>query len=454
VILTIPNAAARFALFLAAFVLAATLTYSSVRNAFAAHQLGLETREGYERATRLEPDNAENWFLLGRYRQYNLEDPDPQRAIQSYRTALALNPRSAETWLDLATAYELQGDASSARESFLQAKRVYPQSAEVAWRFGNFLLRQDELSSAYSEIRHSVALDPKRAAEAFSRCWRVDPNIQNILDNALPASAAVYLAAIRELDADAAIDPALAVWDRLNALHPPLPLADVIPFTDSLIQAHRIADAHRVWDQAVALASSTAAESHPSDPSASLLWDGGFETGITGGGFAWTIAPPTPGAQVTIDANEKHSGLHSLRLGFDGSRNVDFSGVCHIVQVQPAASYKLSAWVRTQDLTTDQGVRLRLDWLENSRPSFAETQDMHGTQSWKQFTLPWTAPPSVQQVRVCATRHPSDDFGSRIHGVAWIDDVTLLPDSSSTVAPASIAPTVIPPARSVPSRKP
>jgi hypothetical protein len=313
----------------------------------------------------------------------------------------------------------------------LQAKRVYPSSAEVTWRYGNFLLRQNELPAAFTEIRQSLSVDPKRAAEAFSRCWRVDPDIQAILDQVLPPSPPIYLATIRELDADAAIDPALAVWNRLESLHPRLSLNEAIPFIDSLIQAHRIDDAHRTWDQAVALADSPPAV----DPAGSVLWDGGFETGVIGGGFAWTLAPSARGVQATFDSNEKHSGQRSLRLVFDGSRNVDFSGVCHAVQVQPGTSYVFSAWVHTQALTTDQGVRFRLDWLENGRSASTETTEVHGTQPWTQLTLPWTAVAGVNQLRVCVARHPSDDFGSRIHGTAWVDDVALVPGSSASAKP-------------------
>jgi tetratricopeptide (TPR) repeat protein len=430
-VLRLSSAPARLTFVFVALILATTLAYSSVRNALAVYYAGLATRAGYERAVQLEPRNAENWFLLGRYFQYNLEDPDAQRAINAYRASLSLDPRAAVVWLDLATAYESQGDLPAAREAFLQAKRVYPVSAEVSWRYGNFLLRQSELPAAFAEIRHAVSADPKRAAEAFSRCWRVDPDIQAILDHALPPSAPVYLDAIRELDADAAIDPALAVWDRLASLHPQLPLAKVIPFTDSLIQAHRLDGAHRVWDQAVTLA-----DSPPStDPPGSVLWDGGFETGVLGGGFAWTIAPRSPGVQVTIDSNEKHSGRRSLRLGFDGSRNVDFSDVCHVVQVQPGTAYRFSGWVLAQNLATDQGIRFRLEWLANSHNASAETTEVHGTQPWTELSLPWTAAAGIRQLRVCVTRHPSDDFGSRIHGTAWVDDVALVPESSSGVKP-------------------
>jgi hypothetical protein len=425
-VLRLSSAAARLTLVIVALILATALAYLSIRNAFAAHYVGLQTRSGYERAVQLAPDNAENWFLLGRYWQYNLDEPDASRAVQAYRTALTLDPRSAYAWMDLATAYESQADLSAAREAFLQAERAYPASAEVSWRYGNFLLRQGELPAAFAEIRQSVSVDPQRAAEAFSRCWRVAPDIQAILDQVLPPSAAVYLATIRELDADAAIDPALAVWDRLVAIRPHLPLAPAIPFTDSLIQAHRIDDAHRVWDQAVALSGSPP----PVDPPGSVLWDGGFEAGVAGGGFAWNFAPPARGVQATYDANEKHSGQRSLRLVFDGSRNVDFSDVCHVVQVRPGTSYRFSSWVRAQNLTTDQGIRFRLEWVENAHSASTETTEVHGTQPWTELSLPWTAVAGVRQLRACVTRHPSDDFGSRIHGTAWVDDVALLPVSS------------------------
>jgi tetratricopeptide (TPR) repeat protein len=424
-VLRLSSAPARLTLVLVAFLLAAMLAYFSVRNALAAYDRGLQTRVGYERAARREPTNAENWFLVGRYWQYNLEESDAQRAINAYRTSLSLDPRAAVVWLDLATAYESQGDLPATREAYQQAKRVYPVSAEVCWRYGNFLLRQSELPAAFAEIRQAVSVDPKRAAEAFSRCWRVAPDIQAVLDHALPPSAPVYLDAIGELDADAAIDPALAVWDRLVSLHPQLPLEKVIPFTDSLIQAHRIDDALRVWDQAVALAGWA-----PTDPPGSVVWDGGFETGVIGGGFAWTVAPRSPGVQVTIDSSEKHSGRHSLRLGFDGSRNVDFSDVCHVMQVQPGTVYRFSAWVLAQNLTTDQGIRLRLEWLENAHNASTETAEVHGTQPWTELHLGWTALAGIRQLRVCINRHPSGDFSSRIHGAAWIDDVALVPESS------------------------
>jgi tetratricopeptide (TPR) repeat protein len=430
-IVPVSKPAARVALVLVALALAAALAYFSLRNAIAVHYAGLTTRDAHERSVKLEPGNPLNWFLLGRYWQYNLEEPDDARAISAYRTSLSLDPRSSNTWMDLAAVYELEGDTSSARESFLEAKRVYPLSAEVSWRYGNFLLRLGEFPQAFAEIRHSVFVDPNRAAEAFSRCWRVNPDVQVILDNVLPPSGPVYLDAIRELMADAQLGPALVVWSRLVALHPRLQLSEAIPLTDVLLFARRPDDARRVWTEAAALSNTRAT----GDPPDSVIWDGGFESGVFGGGLSWSL-PSTPnGVQIGIDSKEKHSGERSLELGFDGKHNVTFADVCHLAIVRPATAYKFSAWVRTQELTSDQGIRLRLQWAENSRGTSIDTPEFHGTQSWTNVELPWRAPPDTHQLRVCVARNPSDVYNSRIRGTAWVDDVSLVPDPAASRKP-------------------
>jgi hypothetical protein len=430
-VLRLTSSVARGIFVFAAFLLAIALSYSSIRNARAAHHAGLETLQGYEKATQLEPSNPLNWYLLGHYWLFNLDEPDIHRAINAYRTSLSLDPRFANTWLDLGAAYESQGDLQAARDAFLQATRVYPLSAEVTWRYGNFLLRQGELPQAFSEIRQAVEVDPHRAAEAFSRSWRVDPDIQTILDKVLPPSSGVYLDAIRELDFSEEVAPAMTVWARLVALHPHLKLGDVYPFVDTLLRTHHMAEARHVWDEAVGLADLPP----PGDPPGSVLWDGGFETGVSGGGFSWSNTPSASGVQTALDTTTKHSGNQSLRLGFDGKHNVNFSDICHLAEVQPGTTYRFSAWVRTQALTTNQGIRFRLNWLENSQAASLDTPDLHGTEPWTKIEMPWTSGKDVHAVRVCVSRNPADEFNIRIQGTAWVDDVSLVPQSAAGPKP-------------------
>jgi tetratricopeptide repeat protein len=416
-----------------AFALACALflSYFSIRNACAAHFAPMQTRTGLERAVQLEPGDARNWYLLGRYWQYNLEEQDDRRAIHAYLTALALNPLSANAWLDLATAYESKNDLASARDAFLQARKAYPLSPEVSWRYGNFLLRQGELEAAFPEIRRAVEIDPGFGAEAFSRCLRAEPDVDRILDRALPANADVYLGVIWEEISEGQTEIALKVWGRLAAMHPRLRLPDVFALIGDLRARNRIREASRVWDQAVTFAGMANLQGPPG----SVLWDGGFESGITGGGFAWLFPQGFQGFQISFDSQEKHSGNHSLRLTFDGRRNVSFSNICHYVPVEGSTAYRFSAWEHTRALETDQGIRFQLRSLGGHDDSTTVTPDVHGSEPWTKIEISWTSGNDVQELQVCLLRYPSSQEGHRIRGTVWIDDVALVPESTEQFKP-------------------
>ena len=436
--LSSPVARGLFVLF--ALVLAAVLSYSNIRNVLAVHDSGLNTADGYARATRFEPDNAANWYLLGRYWQYNLEDPDAKRAIRNYQTSLSFDPRSADTWLDLGTAYESEGDIPAARNAFVHAKQVYPLSPETSWRYGNFLLRRgsNELDAAFAQIRHAVEADPKRAAAAFTLCMRFEPDdkpmgdrVSSVLNRALPDSQAAYLGVISALAEQEKTEQALAVWSRLADFHPQFQLSDSYPLLELLLHKRQMADAQRVWAQALLFSGVT----RPPDPPGSLVWDGGFESNIVGGGFTWRYSSFASGAVITLDAKEKHSGNRSLRLTFNGLSNVNFNEVCQYVPVQPSTSYRFSAWILTRSLSTDQGVRFGLHSIGDSSSSIVWTDDVKGTQPWTKVEFPWTSANDVRELQLCVSRNPSAKFDSKIRGSAWIDDVALVPDSAETSKP-------------------
>src|SRR5260370_4113737 len=273
-IVRVSSNAQRAVVFAASFAAALALSYFSIRNALAAHYVGLQTGQSFERAVQLEPSDPQNWYLLGRYWQYNLEDPEAARATHSYLTALSLNPASWEIWLDLATVYETESNPGAARDPFLRAKKIYPLSAEVSSRYGNFLLRQGERDPAAIEMRLAVAADPKRGAEAFSRALRAGFDIETVLDRVFPPISDAYLDVIRDQTADRHTDNALKVWDRLASLHPRISMFDSFPLVGALMTGERIAEASRVWDQAVLFSGLNALP----NPQGSLFWDIGFQS--------------------------------------------------------------------------------------------------------------------------------------------------------------------------------
>jgi hypothetical protein len=296
-------------------------------------------------------------------------------------------------------------------------------SAAVAWQYGNFLLRQDQVDTAFAEIRRATYIEPKRSAEAFSRCWRVNPDANAVVDAVIPPDRDAYLVVIRELASSNEVSAALSVWQRLLALRPRMNPSDVIFFTDLLIQRRRMEEARRIWDQAVQLSTITL-----DDPPNSVVWDGGFESNLSGGGFAWTFPAASAGVQAAFDPRQKHSGKKSLRLFFDGKHNASYDGVCNNLYVQPATTYRFSAWVRAQALTTDEGVRFRLEsQSDRGASSRVDSQDTRGTQPWTFMQMSWTSADDVRRARVCVLRIASRGMNPHIQGTIWVDDIALVP---------------------------
>lgn len=414
---------ARAVLLLCSCGLALFLMFFGLRNAVSAHDQGLDTRQGYERAVRLEPQNARNWYLLGRSYLYDVDDPEPARAEQALRKAVALDPHSAEALLDLASAYDGEGDVTEARSAFIAAQRAYPLSAEAAWSYGNFLLRQGESDAALAQLHKALELDPKRSAEAFSRAMSAVSDINKVLDNMVPATPDAYLPILHMLSDTGSLADAELVWYRLVALRPKVPMREMVPFFDAAIRARRPDDAARLWPQAVSIMQNPP----PPDPPDSLLWDGGFESGYSGGGFSWVFTPLARDVQIGWDRSQHHSGEQSMRILFNGRENLRFAGLCHQFVPEGGQQYLLSAWVKTQALSSSEGIRLEIQAFSGNGVVTAESDEIHGTQNWTELQLRWNAPADSGFGSVCIARNMSDQPGSDIQGAAWIDDVVMIP---------------------------
>jgi hypothetical protein len=191
----------------------------------------------------------------------------------------------------------------------------------------------------------------------------------------------------------------------------------------ALLREKQVAEAQRVWKQAADFAG---LGNLPS-PAGSVLWDGGFESGVFGVGFAWALPGGAQGVQFSLDTREKHSGNHSLRLLFNGRYNVGLNGPCAEVPVHPSTSYSFSAWVRTLSITTEQGIRFQLRPIGTLDVPPVVTNDLRGTQPWTRIEIPWSSGKNIQEMQVCVARLPSQEADDKIQGMAWVDDVALVP---------------------------
>jgi tetratricopeptide (TPR) repeat protein len=432
VILRISSNAQRAAVLVIALSLALPMIYFATRSSLAVHARNEGTLSGYERATHLAPADPENWLSLGNYWLNEAQIPDFGLAIRAYRKGLAVNPRSYEMWLNIAMAYEAENQLPESREALDAAELAYPSSPDVEWRYGNFLLRREEIPEGLNKLRRSVDIDPARAAEAFSISSKVlpDKDINYVLSAAISQSADAYLSILDDLVAKQQLDDALIVWSLIHKIGSKLPLPTTTTLVYSLQRAGRASDAKRVWVQASDLAQLDLPQSLPG----SLVWDGSFESRFKNGGYAWNYQEQANGVRILLDPIQKHSGSFSLRVSFDGTSDLTYHDVCQRIPVEGLGSYEFSAWIRTEALTTDQGVRFSFSAIDVPQKNEAVTADFQGTMPWTRVESRWIAPRDAKQMEICLLRYPSDQADNRIRGTVWIDDVAFVPTPSTSGA--------------------
>jgi tetratricopeptide (TPR) repeat protein len=392
----------------------------------AEHWNDLPDPKMWEKAAELEPGNASYWLHLGIYHEAALFPPDERRALEEFRKAALANPNSAGVWLHIARASEDLGDPAAARAAYQTAQLCHPISAVVAWRYGSFLIRQADLPEAYPQIRRSVQADPSLTLSAISQFWEAGEDARQILDGLKPARTSVYFTALEFFSSQRLVDAALAVWQRMLDLHLNLDMQQVLPLVNELIRQDRLAEAVRAWHEALQAANWPA----DSQSGGSLIFDGGFEHDLLNGGFAWR-ENPTVGAQYSFDSRVTHSGARALRVTFDGSANLDFAQIQQYVIVEPARRYRFSAFLRTEGITTENGVGFEVEDARDPHALNQFTPALTDNHSWTAVDVEFVTGSATRLLLISLRRKPSQRLDSKLGGTVWVDDVTLVPLSAS-----------------------
>jgi len=401
--------------------------YAGGKHALASYYASSSNAENWLRASRIEPDNPETWYRLGRYRQLDFDNADIPLAISYYQRAVSLNPRSPYYKLDLAGALEMQGNIEEADNSFRAAQAAYPISAEVSWKYGNFLLRQERLPEAYAQIHRAAMVDPRLIPLAVSRVWHSNPDVHLLLDQVLPDTAEAYAAALSYLADEQEATAALEVWHRLVAKDPHTDPKLAFKLSDMLVAQERFDDAGTVWRQAV----TNEPGPSPSYSGNSLVYDGGFEKDISGGGFGWRLSD-SEGVDFDFDTDTKHSGSRSARLIFDGSKNLLYEGLYQYVLVSPATRYRFQGFLRTDSISTESGMRFEVLDPKDMQHVDVTSPNETGTLPWTLEQIDFTTGPKTHLLVIRLLRKPSVRLDNKLRGTLWVDDVSLVPGGAGS----------------------
>jgi putative inorganic carbon (hco3(-)) transporter len=155
------------------------------------------------------------------------------------------------------------------------------------------------------------------------------------------------------------------------------------------------------------------------------LFNGDFETEPLEIPLDWHMENLGEDVEVARDVSVAHTGLHSLRIEFGGNVNVNYSHTSQTAFVTPGR-YRFEAFIRTQEISTDQGIGFHIFGAEQPRRVDIETERLVGTHDWKKIEAVVDVPSGTKLLVIQIVREPSWKFDSLIKGTAWIDSVRLV----------------------------
>ncbi len=420
----------RRALLLTSIAVAALLIWQASVLWLARHRLESGNLALMMRGIGLTPGDGAGWDRIGQLRQSDFANLNIPKAIAAYRKAVTVDPRSPHYWMDLATAYEVAGDNARAQDAYAHAKAASPLSAEVAFSYGNFLMRNGNYPEAYKELQQAVSSDPKLLPLAISRTWRALEDVDG-LNQMLPATSDAYLQAVDFFASNHQMEPALTEWHHLITLGQSVSLPSTFWFLDELIREDRADDAHRVWREALAAAGMPRQE----PPGRSLIWNGDFKHDFANGGLGWRWSP-VQGVAIDFDSEPGPEGLRALRLDFSGGSNVNLGGPLEFVPVQPQTTYHFHAYMRTEDITTESGMRFSIFDPNHPNAVGVLTDNFTGTHAWMPLDADVTTGAETHFLLVRLYRAPSRLFDNQLSGTVWIAGVSLVQAGAEAERPS------------------
>ena len=366
-----------------------------------------------EKAVVLAPQNATYHDLLCRSMIYVSQELE--RAVGECKKASELNPYSSSIWLDLAQAYYSVGNRQLTDSAIHEALAVDPTTPDTAWSVGNFLLVQGNTSDALKQFAIVLREDPTLVTPVLNVCWQSLRDI-NRIQSILPPNPKVYFAFIQLLLSANEPGSARQIWSALMQLKTSFDYHQSLFYVDSLLQAGAVAEASDAWKQLMSRSKALQAYSQPGN----MVTDASFNREILNSGFDWRYTPK-PKIAVTLDTAESHSDDRSLRLVY--SENGGDAGIFQYIAVQPDTHYRLSAWVKSEDLETANGPMLAVSDAYSNEISGSLPETI-GTTAWHSLQSDVQTGPATKLLILAILRHPGE---TRIQGRFWIDDIRLEP---------------------------
>jgi hypothetical protein len=327
---------------------------------------------------------------------------------------LRRDPQDAYRWIDLADAFLDAGQKEDARYCFGRVLVLAPRSAPLLVSVANFYYQIGESKEALPITARILALIPDYDSDIFGDYIRFADGT-DVLRFGLPEGPRAAESWLQFLIQAGRLEDAQRTWDWVAERgYPDDELAG--EYVEFLIRQGHPDLAASVWAQQMRTRTDDYGKS-------TYLFNGDFESDFVQSPFDWSITR-SEGVEVTRDCIGAGSGKCSLRLSFAGTQNVGFAVASQLAFVRPGI-YRFQAFIRTQAVTTDQGIRFRISDAEVPARLDEVFGQFTGSSPWSKVEHDLVVAPNTRLLRIEVVRRPSMKFDNKVDGTAWIDQLKL-----------------------------
>jgi tetratricopeptide (TPR) repeat protein len=415
----------RAALFLIPLVAVSVwLSLEIVRVAQVTFQVNTVSTTDIAKAIKRDPKNSDLYHRLGWVYASNPADINLEEAVKNLQQAVALNPRRWDYWSDLGVVCDFAQNTACSDEAFKRAVALNPMSPNMQWSVANHYLLTGREEQAFANFRKLLEMDESYLGATFQLCLRATGNPQAIYTKVVPhgKDASARFAFLMYLASAADYESAMRIWAQMIAGPDHAPdLTMVKPYLDFLLDHNELADAQVVWKD---LQHAGVVPAAPASEAANAIYDGGFEFAPVNTGFDWRTSD-SPDVIFDFADPDAHQGSKCLRINFPVGRNAEYDLLNQVVLTKPNTRYQLTAYVRSDNLTSSSGPRLRVSELGCPNCQALTGEGTVGTTPWHAVELVFTTQPQTQAVKVSFWRPRDTGYSGDITGSVWLDDINL-----------------------------
>ena len=377
-----------------------------------------ELKEIADLAAALAPSDPQTRFAAAAVYGRTFEPEDQIRSLAEYERVAALSPNNFLCWLELGRARERTGDTAGAELALKRALDLAPNYAEVNWAYGNALLRAGKLDEGFRYISLAAESNAIFTGPSVVTAMEILGGDIGAVQQRLPETPSVNAALAVYLARQKRFDDAAAVWGRISAeIQRSVSKEQGVQIAAMFLAANRFRLAAGV--------SADLSDAQAGKTETGKIFDGGFESGVKlrgAGSFEWQIAEGTQ-PQIAISRTQKHGGESSLLIAFNTTQASDFRTVSQTVAVEPAATYEMEFYYRSE-LKTGFTVRWEIA-NANDNAAIAISEPVLANSDWATIRTKFTVPAASDGVIIRLVRNRCPSTVCQMNGSLWLDDVSI-----------------------------